>query len=431
MTAAPVEPKLAATVVLSRSGRSGMEVLLTRRPASMAFAPSMYVFPGGRVDDGDIDPAVLDRCVVSPDEAALALGGDLPPDRALAAHVAAIRELFEEAGVLLADVGASAVSEPAVGRARTALVAGEASFTELAAELDLRLRTDRLVPLSRWVTPPTLPRRFDARFFVAELTPGSRVSFEGGEVEEHAWMTPAAALEAMSEGSIQMWLPTSATLQQLRHAASVDDVRDRAMPGQLRRTALEPVAAEVTRIVMPAAGGVADQPVNAYLVGTRRHILVDPGDPTGPALDAAIALAAERGGSIEAIALTQAEPDHAGGTEALAEILGVPVFGGPGAGRWLPYDVRELDEGAAVPAGDVPLGVVLTPGPTPEHVSFVVDPPGGARLAIAGDLDGRRGARSILPPEDVTVSGASRDRLEALVPVARWLAGHPANDLTG
>ena len=99
---------------------------------------------------------------------------------------------------------------------------------------------------------------------------------------------------------------------------------------------------EVTRVVMPAGGGVAGQPVCAYLVGHRRFVLVDPGDPTGPGLDRALALAARDGGAIEAVALTHVDPDHAAGAEAVAEILGVPVFVGPGGGRPLPYEVREL-----------------------------------------------------------------------------------------
>jgi 8-oxo-dGTP pyrophosphatase MutT (NUDIX family) len=172
--AVPV-PVPAATVVLLRPGRAGLEVLLTRRPSSMAFAPDMHVFPGGRVDDADAAPGLLRRSVISPQDAAAALGGDLGPIPALAAHVAAIRELFEEAGILLADGGSEGSRAPAraVSEARSALVGGEAGFESIVAELDLRLRTDRLVALSRWVTPPTLPRRFDARFFAAELPTGA------------------------------------------------------------------------------------------------------------------------------------------------------------------------------------------------------------------------------------------------------------------
>ena len=91
------------------------------------------------------------------------------------------------------------------------------------------------------------------------------------------------------------------------------EIRERLAPGRLGDVVVEPVSDAVTRIVMPAGGGVAGQPVNAYLVGRRRFVLVDPGDPTGPALDRAIALAAERGGTIEAIALTHVDPDHAAG----------------------------------------------------------------------------------------------------------------------
>jgi 8-oxo-dGTP pyrophosphatase MutT (NUDIX family) len=230
VTATPVDPKLAATVVLVRSGRGGPEVLLTRRPASMAFAPEMYVFPGGRVDADDAEPSLLARSVVGTADAARALGGDLEPMLALATHVAAVRELFEEAGVLLAEVAGDARARPgsmpsavparSLGLARSALVGGDATFGAIAAELGLRLRTDLLVPLSCWVTPPTLPRRFDARFFAAEIPAGARVSFEGDEVAGHTWLTPAAALRAMADGEIGMWPPTSATLQQLEYARS-------------------------------------------------------------------------------------------------------------------------------------------------------------------------------------------------------------------
>ncbi len=122
--AGPVAPRPAATVVLLRPGPAGLEVLLTHRPATMAFAPDVHVFPGGRVDAGDADPSLAPRSVRSAVEAADALGGDLEPEPALAAHVAAIRELFEEAGVLLADTVArpdrvaAARDGPARGRDR-------------------------------------------------------------------------------------------------------------------------------------------------------------------------------------------------------------------------------------------------------------------------------------------------------------------------
>lgn len=436
MTVAPVEPKLAATVVLIRPGGRAPEVLLIRRPASMAFAPDVHVFPGGGVDPADVEPSVLARSVVGAADAARALGGDLAPTLALAAHVAAIRELFEEAGVLLADLAGdggddrgragATVPSRSLGPARSALVGGETTFGGVAAELGLRLRTDLLVPLSRWVTPPTLPRRFDARFFAAALPPGARVSFEGDEVAGHRWSTPAAALRAMADGEIGMWVPTSATLQQLEHAGSIDELRRRITPGPLGAVEVATVGAGVVRIVMPAGGGVAGQPVCAYLVGRRRHVLVDPGDPTGPALERAIALADERGGSIDAIALTHGDPDHAGGAEATAEMVAAPVVGGPGAGRRVPYAVRELADLDWLDAGDVPIQAVHTPGPSADHVAYIVGEPDGPRFVIAGDLDGRRGARAITAPTDEAAAARSRERLDRLAPAATWLFGHPA-----
>ncbi len=423
---AAVEPKAAATVVLLRPGRTGLEVLLTRRPSSMAFAADMHVFPGGRVDEADGAPELLRRSVLSPEQASTALGGDLAPRDALATYVAAIRELFEEAGILLADGGRdlNVMPPPYLSQARSALVGGEARFASIAAELGLRLRTDWLVPLSRWVTPPTLPRRFDARFFAAGLPAGARVSFEGDEVAGHDWLTPTAGLARMAAGEIGMWLPTSATLQQLEYVTSVDQIRERLAPRRLGSVQVEAISPEVTRIVMPAGGGVAGQPICAYLVGRRLHVLIDPGDPTGPALEEAIAVAASRGGSIVAIALTQVDPDHAGGVEALAEMLEIPVFAGPGSGRPLPYSVRELTDTAIVPVGDVRLQAITTPGPGADHVAFLVGEP--ADLVISGDLDGHRGARAVLGPWDEPAAQASRGRLRQLAPAATWLAGHPA-----
>lgn len=413
----PARP--AATVVLVRPGAAGLEVLLTHRPATMAFAPDMHVFPGGRVDVEDADPALAARSALSAEAAADRLGGDLEPTTALAAHVAAIRETFEEVGVLLADHG------PGVDlvAARSQLLADPGAFPAIAEALDLRLRTDRLVPVSRWVTPRSMSRRFDTRFFAAAFPEGAAVTLVGDEVLAGAWHRPLDALESMATGDLGMWLPTSTTLMQLAHAGSIDDIGERLAPDRLGTVVVEEAAADVTWIEMPAGGGVAGQPVNAYLVGRSEFVLVDPGDPTGEALDRGLESAAERHGRIVAIALTHVDPDHAAGAEAIAEQLGIPVLVGPGGGRLLPYETREVTDGEVIDLGDVALRVIATPGPRPDHVAFVV---GEGSDVIAGDLDGVRGRRSIFGPSDESAWERSVSALHSVAPGARWLPGHGA-----
>ena len=216
----------------------------------MAFAGDMYVFPGGRVDSTDAEPSLVPRSALSPDETAAALGGEYAPAVALAAHLAAIRELFEEAGVLLAETSASAA---AVATGRSALLGGSATLADLASNLDLRLRTDLLVPLSRWVTPPTFPRRFDARFFAAALPVGTEPSFEGGEVVAHAWHRPADALDAMADGRLgcgcRRARPSSSSSMLGRSTRS-----GAPFAGALGEIEVEDLSPMVTRIVMPAGG---------------------------------------------------------------------------------------------------------------------------------------------------------------------------------
>lgn len=383
----------------------------------MAFAPDVHVFPGGRVDEADLDPAVQTRSIVTPDKASDGLGGDLPPVDALGAYIAAIRELFEEVGILLAD--GSRLDDLADARHR--LLRSASAWPAIVDEFGLSLRTDLLVPLSRWVTPPTLPRRFDTRFFAAAAPDGVDVSLVGDEVTAHAWHRPIAALDAMAAGDLEMWLPTSTTLTQLMYVDSIDDIGEHLAPGLLGEVEVEDVAADIVRIGMPAGGGVAGQPVDAYLVGRKRFVLIDPGDPTGPGLDRAVEEARRRGGTIEAIALTCAEPDHAGGAESLREQLGIDVLVGPNGGRYLPFVVDEVADGSLIDIGDVRLRVVATPGLEPEAVAFLV---GDGRLAVTGDLDGERGARSVYGPVDHEKWQHSVAHLAEVAPDATWLGGH-------
>jgi 8-oxo-dGTP pyrophosphatase MutT (NUDIX family) len=228
----PAVPRDAATVILLRqavdagAGGVGFEAFLLRRTAELEFAPGAYVFPGGSVDARDADPGVGWAGPRPADFAALL---DVPPDRARALVCAAVRETFEESGVLLA--GAShddLVSDSAALAAdRHALLAGTASLAEVLGRRGLVLRTDLLTPWARWITPEASPRRFDTWFFAAALPPGQAATAapEGhadpGESELGAWLRPASALEAARAGQMTLLPPTAVTLGELAGHADV------------------------------------------------------------------------------------------------------------------------------------------------------------------------------------------------------------------
>jgi 8-oxo-dGTP pyrophosphatase MutT (NUDIX family) len=342
----PVRPHPAATVVLLRPGLDGPEVLLTRRPSTMAFAAGMMVFPGGRVDTVDSDPGHAARSSLTPAAAAERLGGGTEPELAAALHVAAIRELFEEAGILLADAGATdATAEGGDGSRlsglRADLLAGRVTFTEVADRLDLRLRPDRLVPIARWLTPVAYPRRFDARFFAAELPLGTTPTFVGNEVADHRWSTPRAALDAMAAHEIEMWIPTSSTLQRIVDLPGFDALAGMLAVGPTRPSTVER-ATGLVRLTSWTAGGVPGQAVETLVMGHRELLVIDPGDPSPDALASIVGIAREAEGRIAAIAISSSEPGHAAGADELSERTGASVFGPPGSAAWLPFPVVEL-----------------------------------------------------------------------------------------
>ncbi len=413
MTGTEATPRPAATVVLLRPGPGGPQVLLTRRPSTMAFAADMHVFPGGAVDPADADPRLAARSVVTSDEASAALGGDSPAGDALASYFAALRELFEEAGVLLAEPALDAATARS---AREALLGGRATLQDLTETLDLRLRTDLLAPIGHWTTPPIMARRFDTRFFAAELPDGAEATFETDEIVAHRWETPRAALAAMASGDLAMWVPTSATLQQLEYVSGLADVRQRIAPGPVAAPRAVAERPGITRFVVSGAGAVPGQTVNTYLVGRRRLVLIDPGDPSDEAATAVLDAAATSGGEIVAIALTHVDPDHAAGAEGLALRLNVPIYAGPGGGRPLPYELRELADGEQITDGDIGLEVIATPGLRPDHMAFAIQAEEALEAIIVGDHLGPRADRAVFGPIDVVAWAASLDRLAA----RRW-----------
>jgi endoribonuclease LACTB2 len=383
-------------------------VLLTLRPDSMAFGGGLHVFPGGRVEAADGDARILARTP----------GGD-------AGRVAAIRELFEEAGVLLALLtgGDPVVSDPRLvadlPRLRAALVAGELDLITILEQHDLRLPTDQLVPIARWQTPRAYPRRFDARFFAVELPAGATLDLDPHEVAGHAWLTPAAALAQMAAGQIQLWPPTSSTLQRLEAAEGISAIRDGLELVDGLPFTREVIDDGLTRLTGGKAFGPTGRPANTILVGRERVVVVDPGDPDEDFIDLIEAEAASRGGRIVAIVLTHVDPGHASGSVVLQERTGAPIFAGPGGAAFLSWTVTEIGEGATIDLGDLPLAAIGTPGHRPDHLAFQLPD----STILSGDALSDRPTLVMPPHGDAQAARDSVGRIAALRP-ARIVPGH-------
>jgi 8-oxo-dGTP pyrophosphatase MutT (NUDIX family) len=234
----PAEPRDAATVMLLRPAAGpGLEVYLLRRRPSMAFAPGAFVFPGGSADARDADAEVG---WAGPDAAEWGRLLDAPAGLARVLVCAAVRETFEESGVLLAGPAAGTVVGSTTGQdweaARAALLAGSTSLAGLLAGRGLVLRSDLLRPWSRWVTPVTEERRYDTRFFAAALPPGQRARDVSAEADTAGWYRPDEALAAARRGEIMLLPPTAVTLGEL---AACTDVAA-ALAARRRITALIP-----------------------------------------------------------------------------------------------------------------------------------------------------------------------------------------------
>lgn len=211
----PAEPRHAATIVLARTATDHpFEILLLKRPATARFAAGAYVFPGGKIDRADSDPGFEPRMPST--------SGDAEP----AAVLAALRELFEETGLLLADRRPEADVER---RLRSELLDDALTFGEAARRHDLAFTTTHLCYFARWITPRRFSRRYDTRFFLAEL-PEERTGFRPEltpEIDDFLWVTPQSAVEMFRFGRLPMLFPTRVTLQALAEFERLRDVFER------------------------------------------------------------------------------------------------------------------------------------------------------------------------------------------------------------
>jgi endoribonuclease LACTB2 len=423
----------------------GVEVYWVKRGEALPFMGGWHAFPGGGLSRSDAEIAVIPPAAALAGHAAAA--DDLPPG----ILACAIRELFEETGVLLARpaagaAAAAAAADPArVAEARRALLGGR-SFADVLRDLGGVADASRLVHAGRWLTPPFAPLRFDNRFFLLEWPAGEAVQPEvlPGELEAGAWVEPAAAWQSWHRGDVLAAPPIlhllqvlgedgpDAGLPRLRHPVEAD-------LGPMLRVELRPGVLTfplATRTLPPALT------TNAYLLGFGDAVLVDPGaaDPAEiERLAAALAAARERlGRRVTAIWLTHHHPDHVAGVPALRQRLGVPVLAHPATAERLAAhgalggvdgtlaDGRQVTlAGQGRPeAPDLLVQIVHTPGHARGHLCFLEL---RQRSLLAGDMVAGLGTIVVDPPEgDMDDYLASLAKLVALAPRTLFPGHGPA-----
>lgn len=308
----PATPRDAAAMILLRD-RDDPHVFWIRRSRTLAFMAGYHAFPGGQRDEADAGIQLLNQAGL--DDAVM--------------RVVALREIFEETGVLLAR-GVECLSALRLHTLREELLAGRLGFGELLAGEGLQLDAQQLTEAPRWVTPAAHPRRYDTRFYLAWLPDGQETHILPGEVESGEWIRPAEALQRWVDGDVVLVTPIVTALQAL--AAGVDEAIDRLHRiGQEERDHLESrvemrygiyVCPLRTPTIPPATH------TNCLIVGGDELVLVDPGSPypdQQARLDRIVDRFLAAGRRFREIIISHLHPDHFGGVAHLAGKYRIPV----------------------------------------------------------------------------------------------------------
>lgn len=443
----PAAPRPAATVLLLRDAPGGVEVLMTRRSATASFAPGAYVFPGGGIDAADAQ---------AHDIAARRAG---QADERLTQAIAAIRESFEELGVLLAR---HRDGRPATA-ADVAAMDRHGPFAAQCRERGLVLAADEVFVLAHWITDRDLPRRFDVPFLAARMPQGQEPVADEAEQFEPVWVRPADALARHEAGGFFMIFPTIRTLERLQKFTSVDAMLQacageqplwtscpraglvqgaeaRFMEHEMQYGELAlvcpdgqmlhhldwrtdaPVALlkNLVRVTAPNPGVMTGPGTNSYIVGDpdTGYLVVDPG-PDEPEHQQRIWRAT--GGDIRMIVCTHSHADHSPGAKPLQALCRTrpPILGLPSASTARPASAftpdRALADGEVLQlaggGGTHSLKVIPTPGHAANHLCLVLLEDG---LLFSGDHILNGSTTVVDPPDgDMTAYLDSLDRLTA------------------
>ena len=406
-----VQPRFreSGAIVLLRGRGQALEVYWVRRGDQVSFMPGFHAFPGG---------------VVGPGDETLAMEGEADA-RGRSLRACAIRETFEEIGVLIAHDGRRAAA--ILDEARERLLCGDATFAALAKAHGWRFHADDLRDAGRWRTPPFSSTRFDASYFLARIPAGPEPTIGDTELAEGEWIAPAAAIERWREGSVVFAAPILHTLRELARGENGLGERLMANAEHLPQPARIELAWGIVLHPMPTRALPPATHTNAYLIGDGEMALVDPGagEPAEvETLAALIAILEADGRRLTRILLTHAHPDHIGGIEPMRQRFHVPVFGHHAIAERVRLD-GELADGDTVAlastAADWTLRAIHTPGHARGHLCFLHERTGAL---LSGDTIVGAGTVIIDPPEgDMADYIASLERLAAL-PVRTLFPGH-------
>ena len=457
---AVLKPRPAATLALMRERGGAIEVLMLQRTQSAAFLGGAYVFSGGSLDPADEEGRIVARV--------RGLGVPMPP---VAYWVAAIRECFEEAGVLLACdaqgqfVSAKRAAELAHYRKRP--------FIELLQAEDLYLPASELAYFGHWITAPGRARRFDTRFFVAMAPEGQEGSHDANETVHALWITPREALERGARGEIELVHATRESLtlikgfntasEVLRHVRALREVEENRAcialgregekvfrridpqyfeihwsdPEETGTTTYDLVAGEpkrldryVTRLTAPNPGMMTGPGTNTYIVGEKDFAVIDPGPDIATHIEKILAF-----GNIKWILCTHTHMDHSPAAAALKKATGAQVLGRPApAGQDATFKPDHvLDHGHTVDIGGITLRAIHTPGHASNHLCYMLEQ---TKMLFTGDHV-MQGSTVVINPPDGDMRAylaslrqlADEEDIAIIAPGHGYLIGAPKKEL--